>query len=302
MSRVEPEKLLRTAGAALVTLDETMLPRASVTVVVVEPFALGVTLVVTAALAGGAPAAGLAGAGAGARLPRAVLPPLLMAPMLMGVLRCDGAGSVAGVDEGLVNALLRVGGGTRAAVAAFAGAGGAVEKAAMTLAERLAAADAWLLDRVFQPLSDRLDGSTSAFDVGLSLQLGAVVLELASDAALYLAGMLGVTNGVYDGFSIACGMWFYVYVARLRAMVAPGRLNPLRPMFQVLRLLGLGFAAWSVFSSATSEADAALAYGLTAASNLAFVAGMYLVSCRRPPPGERRRVWAGFRREAPSLG
>ena len=172
----------------------------------------------------------------------------------------------------------------------------------MTIAARLAAADSWLLDRVFQPVSDRLDGSLSAFDVGLSLQLGAVVLELASDAALYAVGMLGVTDGIYDGFSVACGMWFYVYVARLRAMVAPGRLNPLRPMFLVLRLLGLGFAAWSVFSSATSEADAALSYGLTAASNLAFIAGMYLVSCRRPPPGERRRAWVGSRREAHGLG
>ena len=172
----------------------------------------------------------------------------------------------------------------------------------MTIATRLADADAWLLDRVFQPLSDRLDGSPSAFDVGLSLQLGAVVLELASDTALYAAGMLSLAYGVYCGFSAACGMWFYVYVGRLRTMVAPGRLNPLRPMFQALRLLGLGFAAWSVFCSATSEAAAALAYGLTAVSNLAFVAGMYLVSCRRPPPGERRRAWAGFRREAPGLG
>ena len=172
----------------------------------------------------------------------------------------------------------------------------------MTVAERLAAVDAWLLDQVFQPLSDRLDGSPSAFDVGLSLQLGAVVLELASDAALYAAGMLSVTDGVYDGFSVACGMWFYVYVGRLRGMVSAGRPNPLRPMFRVLRLLGLAFAAWSVFSSATSDADGALSYGLTALSNLAFIAGMYLVSCRRPPPGERRRAWAGFRREAPGLG
>ena len=172
----------------------------------------------------------------------------------------------------------------------------------MTLAERLAAVDSWLLDRVFQPLSDRLDGATSAFDVGLSMQLGAVVLELASDAALYAAGMLDVGHGIYDGFSVACGMWFYVYVGRLRGMVSPGRLNPLRPMFQALRLLGLGFAAWSLVDSATSEAEAALSYGLEALSNLAFIAGMYLVSCQRPPPGDRRRAWAGFRREAPGLG
>lgn len=172
----------------------------------------------------------------------------------------------------------------------------------MTLAERFAAIDSWLLDRVFQPLGDRLDGSMSAFDVGLSLQLGAVVLELASDAALYAAGMLDVADGLYDGFSIACGMWFYVYVGRMRGMVSPGRLNPLRPMFRVLRLLGLGFAGWSVFSSTTSDASGALSYGLTALSNLAFVAGMYMVACRKPPPGERRKAWAGFRREAPGLG
>ncbi len=172
----------------------------------------------------------------------------------------------------------------------------------MTVADRLAQADGWLLDRAFQPLADRLSDSPSAFDVGLSLQLGAVVLELASDAALFAAGVLGVTDGLYDGFSAACGLWFYTYVSRQRSLVSAGRLNPLRPMFRTLRLLGLAFTAWSVFSSATADADGALSYGLSALSNVAFIVGMYLVSCQKRPPGWRRSVRAPTRGLAPEAG
>ena len=47
----------------------------------------------------------------------------------------------------------------------------------MSPADHLTAADVWLLDRVFQPIADRLGERSSAFDVGLSLQLGAVVFD-----------------------------------------------------------------------------------------------------------------------------
>jgi hypothetical protein len=50
----------------------------------------------------------------------------------------------------------------------------------MTLADGLIKIDEFLLDRVFQPLTDRLGEQPSAFDVGISLELGAVVLELAA--------------------------------------------------------------------------------------------------------------------------
>ncbi len=172
----------------------------------------------------------------------------------------------------------------------------------MSLESRLTEADLWLLDRAFQPVSNWLGERPSAFDVGLSLQLGAVVFELAADMALYVAGLLDLWGGLYDGLSCACGLWFYVFVSRQRALVRPGRLNPLRITYRMLRLFGLGFAAWSIVSSASSDAEGALSYGLSALSNIAFVAGLYLISCQPPPPGRRRTVTAGIGRAVPDPG
>ncbi len=164
------------------------------------------------------------------------------------------------------------------------------------IAAGLAAADAWLLDRVFQPITDRLPERPSAFDVGMSLQLGAVVLEVAADVALLAVGMLGAAAGAYDVLGCLCGLWFYRFVSRQRPLVRPGRMNPLRPGYQAMRLLGLGFAGWSLVSSIQSDASEALSYGFSALSNLAFVAGIYFVSCQPRPPGARRTA-PGFRED-----
>jgi hypothetical protein len=174
----------------------------------------------------------------------------------------------------------------------------------MTLAERLIKLDEFLLDRVFQPLTDRLGEKPSAFDVGISLELGAVVLELAADAALFAIHQLSITGGLWDGFSCACGMWFYVFMVRQRALVKPGRPNPLRLMYRSLRLLALGFALYSVFAAATSDPGGTLSYVFNALSNFAFVAGMYLISCQPRPPGWRAAQKAAVNNPwaAPQLG
>lgn len=109
----------------------------------------------------------------------------------------------------------------------------------MSLSERLTAIDDWLLDRVFQPVADRLGERLSAFDLGLCLQLGAVVFDLAADAALFAAGLLGVGDGIYDGLSCAGGVWFYALIARQRPLVGQVRPNPLRVLYRSLRLLAL---------------------------------------------------------------
>ena len=171
----------------------------------------------------------------------------------------------------------------------------------MRLADRLCAADAWLLDRVFQPITDRLGERPSAFDVGMSLQLGAVVLGLAADAVLFAVGLLTVSDGVYDGLSCACGLWFYVFMSRQRGLVRPGRANPLRLAYRSMRLLALGFALWSLVGSVGSDASAALSYGLSALSNILFVAGMYLISCQPRPPGWRRTAPRRAEAVAPGL-
>jgi hypothetical protein len=171
----------------------------------------------------------------------------------------------------------------------------------MSLSERLTAIDDWLLDRVFQPVADRLGERLSAFDLGLSLQLGAVVFDLAADAALFAAGLLGVGDGIYDGLSCAGGVWFYALVAKQRPLVGQGRPNPLRVLYRSLRLLALGLTAWSLLSGAASDAAGALSDGLSALSALAFVAGMYFISCQPRLPGWRRTVASRVRSTADGL-
>ena len=157
----------------------------------------------------------------------------------------------------------------------------------MTLAARLTSFDDWLLDRVFQPITDRLGERPSAFDVGVSLELGAVVLALAANVALWAIGELSLSAGLWGGFSCACGLWFYSVMIGQRPLVRAGAANPLRYIYRSMRLLALGFTLWSVFAELTADASDTLAYELNALSNVAFVAGMYLISCQPRPPGWR---------------
>ena len=162
----------------------------------------------------------------------------------------------------------------------------------MSRTDRLGAIDDWLLDRLFQPITDYLTGllgeRLTAFDLGMSLQLGAVVLDLAADLADFAAGRMGAADGLYDGLSGACGVWFYVYLSRQRALVRPGKANPLRHLYRSLRLLALAFAAWGLLSGIMPGGTGALSAGLSALSGLAFVAGLYCIACQPRPPGWRR--------------
>lgn len=171
----------------------------------------------------------------------------------------------------------------------------------MSRTDRLGAIDDWLLDRLFQPITDRLGERLTAFDLGMSLQLGAIVLDLAADLADFAAGHMGVADGLYDGLSGACGVWFYVYLSRQRVLVRPGKANPLRHLYRSLRLLALGFATWGVLSSAMPGPTSALSASLSALSGLAFVAGLYCIACQPRPPGWRRtaRETADWRQALP---
>ena len=171
----------------------------------------------------------------------------------------------------------------------------------MSRTDRLGAIDDFLLDRLFQPVTDYLGERLTAFDLGMSMQLGAIVLDLAADVAVFAAGRMGLGDGLYDGLSAACGVWFYVYLNRQRALVRPGKANPLRILYRSLRLLALGFAIWGVVSSAMPGTSGVLAAGLSALSGLAFVAGLYFIACQPRPPGWRRtaREAAGLRHAPP---
>ncbi len=153
----------------------------------------------------------------------------------------------------------------------------------MSLAQTLTRADDALLDRVFQPIADRFGGKPDAFDIGMSLQIGAIVFLLAADLALLAVNRLGWAGAAWDALSAACGVWFYRVMQAWRGMVREGHANPLRALYRPLRLLALFYALFSVWQFAMAAPADRTAMLFDAASNITFVAGMYFIACDRRP-------------------
>ncbi|WEQ56058.1 hypothetical protein LV564_02835 [Komagataeibacter nataicola] len=69
----------------------------------------------------------------------------------------------------------------------------------MSFGERVNQFDAWLLDRIFQPVADALPERLTAMDVGMSFQVGSIVLSAASiSALLVLDGKLPATDALLN--------------------------------------------------------------------------------------------------------
>ena len=158
----------------------------------------------------------------------------------------------------------------------------------MSVADKVNQFDAWLLDRVFQPMVDRLPERPSGFDVGMSLQLGAVVLDAASLVAMIATGHMGFGNGMWNGLTWLFAAFFYVSISRLRPLVKPGHANPLRLMLQGLRPLSIPFAAYSIWIMTTATPELVMSLRFNALANVIYVVGLYLISCQPRPPAYRR--------------
>ena len=160
----------------------------------------------------------------------------------------------------------------------------------MSAADRVNQFDAWLLDHVFQPLVDRLPERPSGFDIGLSLQLGAVVLSAASIVALIATGVVGFLNGTANVLIWLFGVAFYVGNSRMRPMVRPGHANPLRFMLAGMRPLSIPFLAYSLWIMLTAPPVLVMALRFNAIADLLYVVGLYVISCQPRPPAYRRTV------------
>ena len=160
----------------------------------------------------------------------------------------------------------------------------------MTVADRINQFDAWLLDRVFQPALDRLPERPFGFDIGLSLQLGAVVLSAAAIVALIATGVIGVFTGFTNVLIWLFGVVFYVGNSRMRPLIRPGHANPLRLMLQGMRPLSIPFLGYSVWIMATAPPIMTMALRFNALADLLYVVGLYVISCQPKPPAFRRTV------------
>lgn len=160
----------------------------------------------------------------------------------------------------------------------------------MSVADKVNQFDGWLLDRVFQPTVDRLPEKPSGFDIGMSLQLGAVVLDAASLVAMLATGRMGFGNGMWNALTWLFAAFFYVSIHRMRPLVKPGHANPLRLMLQGLRPLSIPFAIYSFWIVATASPLLVMALRFNALANVTYVVGLYLISCQPKPPSYRRTV------------
>lgn len=165
----------------------------------------------------------------------------------------------------------------------------------MSLGERITRIDSWLLDKVCQPVADRLPEKLTALDVGMSCQLGSLVFSAVSIIAVFvLNGMTDFSNMAFNVLIWGLCVTFFVGLARMRVLVKPGRPNPFRYMLQGVRLVSIPFACYTLFQAYGTSTPYFLPMWFNALSNLVFVVGLYLISCQPRPPQTRARedVWS----------
>ncbi len=105
----------------------------------------------------------------------------------------------------------------------------------MSFVSRVNQMDLWILDRVFQPIADRLPEKWPPFEVGMSFQLGALLFYATSVILIMVINGLGLASAFFDVLSWVVGLALFVGIMRMRVLVRPGHANPLRIMLQGLR-------------------------------------------------------------------
>ncbi|CAI9121348.1 hypothetical protein [Brytella acorum] len=158
----------------------------------------------------------------------------------------------------------------------------------MSMMDRINQADLWVLDRLFQPLSDRLPERWPAVDIGMSLQLGAVLFYGVAIVLLIMMGGQSFSDQMLSVVQWCVGAAFYFGLHRMRALVKPGQANPLRFMLMGARPLSVPFLIFSFWQLETAPIAFRMALWFMTLSELAFVTGLYLISCQPRAPGWRK--------------
>ncbi|GBR52881.1 hypothetical protein AA106555_1073 [Neokomagataea thailandica NBRC 106555] len=157
----------------------------------------------------------------------------------------------------------------------------------MTFAERLTRWDGWLIDQLFQPLADRLPFERAAIQLGMSFQLGS--LMLTAMALLMPIVLLGASFGdtVDSCLILLMNFAFFMGMKRSAPLVRAGMMNPLRPMLMAQRLISIAFVlyqAWWCLGAHGIMFDVSFVMLL---SQITFVLGLYFVACQPRPPRAR---------------
>lgn len=159
----------------------------------------------------------------------------------------------------------------------------------------LSALDNALLDRVFQPIADRLVERTSCFELARSLLFGVLVLVLAIVCADYLEGRLRGWEILWTPslFYIAWVNLYFVRDAENGAKRRSGTMNGLRNRMAWQRLYWLVMLALSLYWFALGPRTCSSF--LSVWLDLCLVGATYFMACEKTePPPHRARAWAGF--------
>ena len=171
----------------------------------------------------------------------------------------------------------------------------------MNIGDAVTKADVWLLDRVFQPFADRLGEKPTAFDIGMSMQLCAIVLDAAAVVAIFMVGGSEHRQRALERPDLGARVRVLPVDQPHASADAPG---PRQPAAHDATGVQAAFdPVHAVQPVPVDLGPAALRAGdgFNGLANLVFVVGIYLVSCQPKPPRQRQTVWSGRRQEQGSL-
>jgi hypothetical protein len=158
----------------------------------------------------------------------------------------------------------------------------------MSIGNAISRFDLWVLDRVFQPLADRLPERLPGFEVGMSLLFGSLMLSAAAMAAMVALVSMDVLDITINGVIWLVCVTFYLNINRSRPMVKSAYVNPLRFQFLGMRPVSIVFLLYAVWQGISAEPPLVLATWFNTLANAAFSCGLYFVSCNVRPPMKKR--------------
>lgn len=152
--------------------------------------------------------------------------------------------------------------------------------------------DLWILDKIFQPIANRLPGEKMNLRLGTNLILGSVIFSFAFLLLPMIMFGVGLFNSVYNLMSCIMMICFYMFVYQNQSIVREGFVNPLRYHLFGIRMISIPFAIYGFYIWMTSGTIIGRITLFYCVSNILSVCGLYLVSCNVNPPKkqEQRKV------------
>lgn len=147
--------------------------------------------------------------------------------------------------------------------------------------------DYWLLDNVFQPITNRLPGEKSNLRLGMNLMLGSVIFSFAFLLMPLFFFDIGFFSSTYNLLSCVMVICFYMYVHRNQSLVREGFVNPLRYFLSGIRIISIPFTLYGIYVWMTSVGMMGRFTMLYSISNILSVCGLYFISCNINPPKKK---------------